>query len=183
MGSRGRFNRIRVPGPLWRDSRLHRKIGEPAPEPDICTDIIETAQRANPSPVQPVAKHVFVGVIRGAEYKDGPASDGETVVCSNDEPSGETESLYQLQDGRIGGGFEGNSIPDSPDLPNRAAIFMASTQSVPHSSAAAAILSSSTTATPAGAGSSMPSPAHVLSDLFDALATLMAAEVDAAARD
>ena len=27
------------------------KIGEPGPEPDICTDIIETAQRASSSPV------------------------------------------------------------------------------------------------------------------------------------
>ena len=110
-------------------------------------------------------------------------SDGETMVCSDDESSRETESLYQLQDGRIDGGFEGNSIPDSPDLPNRAAIFMAGTQSVPHSSAAATILSGSTTATLAGAGSSTPPPAQVLSDLFDALATLMAVEVDAAARD
>ena len=46
-------------------------------------------------------------------------SEGETVVCSDDESFGETELLYQLQDGRIEGGSEGNSIPDSPDLPNR----------------------------------------------------------------
>ena len=73
------------------------KIGEPAPEPDICTDIIETARRASSSPVQPEARHVFVGVIHGAEYEDGPTSDGETVVCSDDESSTrETESLYQL---------------------------------------------------------------------------------------
>ena len=45
------------------------------------------------------------------------------------------------------------------------------------------MLSGSTTATPAGAGSSAPPPAHVMSDLFDTLAMLMAAEVDAAARD
>ena len=45
------------------------------------------------------------------------------------------------------------------------------------------MLSGSATATPAGAGGSAPPPAQVLSDLFDALATLMAAEVDAAARD
>ena len=80
-----------------------------------------------------------------------------------------TGSLYQLQDGRISGGSDGNSIPDPLDLPNRVAIFMAGTQSA--------------TATPAGAGGSAPPPAQVLSDLFDALATLMAAEVDAAARD
>ena len=70
------------------------KIGEPAPEPDTCTDIIETAQRTSSSPVQPVMKHVFVGAIHGAEYEDGQVSDGETVVCSDDESSGETESLY-----------------------------------------------------------------------------------------
>ena len=45
------------------------------------------------------------------------------------------------------------------------------------------MLSGSTTATPAGAGSSAPPPAQVLSDLFDVLATLMDAEVDAVARD
>ena len=60
---------------------------------------------------------------------------------------------------------------------------MAGTQSAPHLSAAAAILSGSTMATPAGAGSSAPPPTQVLSDLFDALATLMDAEVDAAAKD
>ena len=39
------------------------KIGEPGPEPDTCTDIIKTAQRASPAQVQPAARHVFVGVI------------------------------------------------------------------------------------------------------------------------
>ena len=90
------------------------KIGEPGPEPDTCTDIIEMAQRASPSPVQPKAKNVFVGDNHGVEYEDGPASNGETVVCSDDESYGETESLYQLQDGRISGGSEGNSIPGFP---------------------------------------------------------------------
>ena len=69
------------------------KIGKLSPKPDTCTDIIETAQHASPSTVQPVAKHVFVGVIHGAEYEDGPVSDGETVVCSDDKSSGETKSL------------------------------------------------------------------------------------------
>ena len=71
------------------------KIGEPGLEPDICTDIIETAQHASSARVQPTVKHVFVGVIHGAEYEDRSASGGETVVCSDDESStGETESLY-----------------------------------------------------------------------------------------
>ena len=125
MGSRGRLNRIRVPGPFGGIHVFISKIGEPAPEPDICTDIIETARRASPPPVQPEARHVFVGVVHGSGHEDGPVSDGETVVCSDDESSGETESLNQLQDGQIDGGSEGNSIPDSPDLPNRVAIFMA----------------------------------------------------------
>ena len=103
------------------------KIGEPAPEPDICTDIIETARHASPSAVQPEARHVFIGVVHGSGHEDGPVSDGETVVFSDDESSGETESLYQLQDGRIEGGSEGKSILDSPGLPNRATIFMAGT--------------------------------------------------------
>ena len=45
------------------------------------------------------------------------------------------------------------------------------------------MFSGSAIAMPAGAGGSAPPPAHVLSDLFDALATLMVAEVDAVARD
>ena len=41
------------------------KIGEPGPEPDICTDIAETAQRARSARVKPVMKRAFVGVIHG----------------------------------------------------------------------------------------------------------------------
>src|SRR5215216_3247773 len=37
------------------------KIGEPGPEPDTCTDVIETAQHAQPSWVQPAVKRAFVG--------------------------------------------------------------------------------------------------------------------------
>ena len=51
---------------------------------------------------------------------------------------------------------------------------MAGTQAALHSSTAAPITSSSVAATAAGAGSSARSPAQVLSDLFDALAALMA---------
>ena len=72
------------------------KIGELSPEPDICTDIIETARCASSSPVQPEARHVFIGVVHGSGHEDGPVSEGETVVCSDDESSRETESLYQL---------------------------------------------------------------------------------------
>src|SRR4051812_39231362 len=40
------------------------KIGEPGPKPDICTDIIEMAQRARPARVQPAIKRAFVGFIK-----------------------------------------------------------------------------------------------------------------------
>ena len=71
------------------------KIGELAPKPDICTDIIEMAQRARSARVKPVMKRAFVGVIHGGESEDRSESGGETVVYSGDESStGETESLY-----------------------------------------------------------------------------------------
>src|SRR3954463_5171772 len=151
------------------------KIGEPSPEPAICTDLVETAQRARSAQVKPAVKRAFVGVIHGGSYEDGSESGGETVVYSGDESStGETKSLYQLQDGRIGGCSDGDSISDPSDLPNRVGIFMAGTQTTLHSSTAAAMVFGSAAATAAGAGGSVRPPAQVLSDLFDALAALMA---------
>src|SRR4051812_7637832 len=120
------------------------KIGEPGPEPDICTDLVETAQRARSAQVKPAVKCAFVGVIHGGSYEDRPESDGETVIYSGDESSaGETESLYQLQDGRIGGCSDGDSISDPSDLPNRVGILMGGTQAVLHYSTAAAMISDS----------------------------------------
>src|SRR3954468_18291665 len=43
------------------------KIGEPGPELDIYTDIIETAQRARPARVWPIVKRAFMGFIHGEE--------------------------------------------------------------------------------------------------------------------
>ena len=104
------------------------KIGEPGPEPDICTDLVETAQRARSARVKPAMKRAFMGVIHGGSYEDGSESRGETVVYSGHESSTrETESLYQLQDGQIGGCSDGDSIPDTSDLPNRVGIFMVGT--------------------------------------------------------
>ena len=66
----------------------------------------------------------FVGFIHGGESEDRPTSGDETVVYSDDETStGETESLYQLQEGRLGGCSDGDSIPDPCVPPNRVAIF------------------------------------------------------------
>ena len=120
-------------------------------------------------------KRAFVGVIHGAESEDRSASGGETIIYSDDESStGETESLYQLQDGRFGGCSDGDSISDPCELPNRVAIFMAGTHPTLQSSTAAAMTSGSAAATAARAGGPVRLPAQVLSDLFDALATLMA---------
>src|SRR3954467_10348195 len=136
------------------------KIGEPGPELDTCTDLIETAQHARPARVKPAVKCAFVGVIHGRNYEDGSASGGETVVYSGDESSaGETESLYQVHDGRIGGCSDGNSIPDPSDLPSRVGIFMAGTQAALHSSTAAAMFSCSTAT---GAGGFVRPPVQVL---------------------
>ena len=96
------------------------KIGEPGPEPDICTDIFETAQRARPARVQPAVKRASVGFIHGVEIEDGSASGGETAIYSDGESStGETNSLYQLQDGRLGGCSDGDSIPNPREPLNR----------------------------------------------------------------
>ena len=51
---------------------------------------------------------------------------------------------------------------------------MTRTQAALHSSTAAATISGSTVATAAGAGGPVRPPAQVLSELFDALAVLMA---------
>ena len=61
------------------------KIGEPGPEPDICTDLVEMAQRARSARVKPVMKRALVGVIHGGESEDRSESCGETVVYSGDE--------------------------------------------------------------------------------------------------
>ena len=73
------------------------KIGEPGPEPDLCTDLIKTAQRARPARTLPALKHVFVGFVHGAELEGGSESGGEMVVYSGYESStSETNSIYQV---------------------------------------------------------------------------------------
>ena len=79
-------------------------------------------------------------------------SGGETAIYSDGESStGETNSMYQVQDGRLGGCSDGDSIPDPYEPPNRAAIFMASTQPALGSSTTAAMTSSSMTVATNGA--------------------------------
>ena len=146
------------------------KIGEPGPEPDICTNIVETAQRASPARVKPIVKRAFVGCVHGIGSE--PLSEGETAVYSDGESStSETESLYQIHSGVFEGYSDGNSIPDPFEPPSRVGIFMAGTQPGQNSTAAAAITSGSVAAR---AGGPVRPPAQGLSELFDALAMLMA---------
>ena len=159
------------------------KIGEPGPEPDICTNSVETAQRARSARAKPVMKRAFVGVIHGVKSEDRPEAGYETVVYSGDESStGDTESLYQLQDDQVRGCSDGDSIPDPPGRVNRVGIFMAGTQAANHSLTIAAMLSGSAVAAAVGAGGLVRPPVQVLSNLFDALAALMA-EDDPADQD
>ena len=87
-----------------------------------------------------------------------------------------------MQDDQVRGCSDGDSIPDPPGQINRVGIFMAGTQAANYSSTAAAMLSGSAAAAAAGAGGLVRPPVQVLSDLFDALAALMA-EDDPADQD
>ena len=114
------------------------KIGELGPEPDIYTDLVETAQRASPARVTPAVKRAFIGCVHGIGSE--PVSEGDMAVYSDGESStGETESLYQIRDGMPEGYSDGNSIPDLPKAPSRVAIYMAGTQPVLQSSLTAAM--------------------------------------------
>ena len=54
-------------------------------------------------------KRVFVG----EELSEGPEDGGVTAVPSDgDSSAGSTDSLYQVQDGVLGGCSDGFSIPD-----------------------------------------------------------------------
>ena len=106
-------------------------------------------------------------------------SGDETAIYSDGESSiGETNSLYQLQDGWLGGYSDGDSIPDPYEPPNMVAIFMAGMQSVQNSSTVAAMVFGSATATAAGVGGPMRPPAQVLSDLLDTLTALLTTKVN-----
>ena len=74
MGPRGRLNRVQVPGPFGGIHVFIGKIGEPGPEPDIYTDLVETAQRASPAQIKPAVKHAFVGCGHGIGSE--PVSEG-----------------------------------------------------------------------------------------------------------
>src|SRR3954470_20248053 len=58
------------------------RMGEPGPEPDNYTDLVETAQHARPARAQPIVKRAFVGCIHGGELFEGSEDDGEPAVLS-----------------------------------------------------------------------------------------------------
>ena len=148
------------------------KIGESGPEPDICTDLVETAQRASPARGSHAVKHAFVGCVHGIGPE--PVCEDETMVYSNGESStGETESLYQIHDGTPKGYSDGNNISDFLEAPSRVAIYMAGTQPVLQSSSTAAMDIGSA----AVGGTPVRRPAQVLAVLMDAWATLLTATV------
>ena len=104
---------------------------------------------------------------------------GVTAIYSDGESStGETNSLYQLQDGRLGGRSDGDSIPDPYGPPNRVGIFIASTQPGQNYSTTTTMISGSAVATAAETGGPVCPSAQVLMDLMDKLIDLLIAEVN-----
>ena len=71
------------------------RIGEPGPEPDNYTDLVEIAQHARKARVQPVTKCAFVGCIHGEELSEGSEDGGEKAALPDgDSSTGSTDSLY-----------------------------------------------------------------------------------------
>ena len=106
------------------------KIGEPGPEPGLCADLIETAQRARSARARPALKRAFVGCIHGRP--SDPSGSGDEAAAGSDGESAadESNSLYQLQDGGLMSYSDGNSIPDLFEPPSQVGVFMAGAQPV-----------------------------------------------------
>ena len=116
-----------------------------------------------------------MGCIHGEELSEGSEDGGKTAVLSDDDSSaGSTDSLYQVQDGVLGGCSDGTSILDPYEPPRWAGVFMVGTQPGQNSTTATAITSRIGAA---GAGGPVRPPAQVLIDLMDKLTTLLTATV------
>ena len=123
-------------------------------------------------------KHAFVGCIHGGEYSEESVDGSEMAICSNATSSiGETDSLYQLQDGMLGGCSDGSSIPEPLEPPNWAGVFMVGKQPGQNSTAATA---TATWSAAARSGDPARPSAQVLMDLMDKLTTLLTAVVEPA---
>ena len=103
---------------------------------------------------------------------------GETAVCFETTSStGDTDYLYQLQDGMLRGCSDGSSIPDPLEPSNLVGVFMEGTQPGQNSTAATAAVTGS--AATESRDLARP-PAQVLMDLMDKLMTLLTAAVEPA---
>ena len=154
------------------------KIGDPGPKPDTCTNLVETAQHASPARIQLAMRRAFVGCVHGIGSE--PVSEGETVAYSDGESSaGETESLYQVQDGVFEGYSDGTSISEFLEPPNQVGIFMAGTQPIVQSSSTTAMISGLA----AAVGGPARRPAQVLAGLLDTLTTLLTMAVTPETQD
>ena len=104
------------------------QIGEPVPKPENCTDLVETAQRARKTRTHPVMRRAFVGCVHREELSISEDGGEMDVLSDGDSSAGSTDSLYQVQDGVLGGCSDGSPIPDLSESPNWAGVFMAGTQ-------------------------------------------------------
>uniref|UniRef100_N1QVT8 4-hydroxyphenylacetaldehyde oxime monooxygenase n=1 Tax=Aegilops tauschii TaxID=37682 RepID=N1QVT8_AEGTA len=97
-----------------------------------------------------------------------PSGSGDETAAGSDGESAtdESNSLYQLQDGRLMGCSDGDSIPDPFEPPSQVGVFMAGAQPVQNPAA--------------GTGNPVASPAQVLMDLTDKMTALLTATVDPA---
>uniref|UniRef100_M8BC51 Putative non-inhibitory serpin-10 n=1 Tax=Aegilops tauschii TaxID=37682 RepID=M8BC51_AEGTA len=132
------------------------KIGESAPVPDICTDIVEPARRAQPARTQPGRNHVFVGFTQGVDLADNSASSGDTLVYSDGESSvGDIESILPLYDERLWAA----RVDHEP--PRWSAVYMAGTAPTLNSTAAGAVDGTGTSITDPTASGPVKPPAQV----------------------
>ena len=63
------------------------KISEPGLEPDICTDLVETAQRASPARIQPAMKRAFVGCVHGSDLNQCPKVRRPSILMASHPPA------------------------------------------------------------------------------------------------
>ncbi|KAI5005723.1 hypothetical protein ZWY2020_032966 [Hordeum vulgare] len=102
------------------------KIGAPVPEPDTFTDIVEPSRYAHPAKHQVRKHHAFVGFTQGTDQPDEPVIQEITPVKLDDESSiGDTDSIYPLHEGQLGGLPEAVISEDVEGPHHQVAIYMA----------------------------------------------------------
>ena len=107
-----------------------------------------------------------MGCIHGRPSDPSGSGDEAAAGFDGESAADESNSLYQLQDGRLMGCSDGDSIPDLFELPSQVGVFMAGAQPVQNPAS--------------GSENPVPSPAQVLMDLTDKMTALLTATVDPA---